>query len=320
MEIPRFPEWGHLDVIDYLALLWPDRSRRAIQSLFALGRIRSGSTPVAARRTVGKLDDLWLFGSLDDVERIPLGPGEEGRGPWPAIIHEDPRIVALSKPSGMPVVPDRTRSGGSCLAFLIRRELDARPRKSPGEFIRHRIVHRIDGLTSGLVLVAKTPEAERQLSADFESHRIRKEYLAILSGCVRPARFSVNCPVIPGRKGKMRAEVSRGAAEAGSALTDFDVLERFATVTLVRARPRTGRTHQIRVHAWAAGHPLAIDPLYGGPAGGAAGVRINGIERLTLHAQRYILPDGWEEPRVFECPPPEDFEAALDWLRRKSSP
>lgn len=81
--------------------------------------------------------------------------------------------------------------------------------------------------------------------------------------------------------------------------------------TLVLAVPHTGRTHQIRVHAWAAGHPLAIDPLYGGrpPPG------LPGIDRLTLHAWRIALPEDWEEPRSFECPVPEDFQAAIEALR-----
>ncbi|MBI4605181.1 MAG: RluA family pseudouridine synthase [Planctomycetes bacterium] len=308
MDLPLHPELGSWTVLDYLALLWPDVAQRAIQGLFAQGRIRSGERPVAAGRPVGELQDLVLVGSLDGVPRMYLGNPTARLGI--EILHEDARLVAVTKPSGVPVVPDREKALGSVLGFLVRRELEARRAKSPADYVRCRIVHRIDRWTSGLVLVARTPEAERRLSADFEGRRVKKEYLAILRGVVAPARIAVSCPVVPGRKGKMRAELREGA---GGALTELDVLERFDGFTLVRARPLTGRTHQIRVHAWAAGHPLAVDPLYG--ARGEALPAPPAIERLTLHAHRCELPGDWEEPRAFECPPPADFQAALAALR-----
>jgi 23S rRNA pseudouridine1911/1915/1917 synthase len=212
------------------------------------------------------------------------------------------------------VVPDRSGGNGSCLEFLTRRELHARSSKPPSEYRRLRVVHRIDRWTSGLVMVAKTPVAERKIAADFEARRMRKEYLAIVSGSVEPARVVVDCPVGPGRKGKMRA-VTGGDRGGKAARTTFDVLERYGDLTLVSARPDTGRQHQIRVHAWVMGHPLAIDSLYAvGPD--ACGGPLVGIDRLTLHAYCYTLPPDWDEPRRFCCPPAMDFRRALDALRR----
>ncbi len=314
MDVPLHAELRSWPLIDYLGLLWPDRSHRALLDLFARGRVRSGGKPVGARRPVGELSDLALAGSLDDVASIYLGEDETDTAGNLRILHEDHRLIALSKPSGLPVVPDREKRAGSVLGFLIRRELAARTSKPPGEYLRYRVVHRIDRLTSGLVIVAKTPEAERQLALDFERRQVKKEYLAILAGVVEPACLAVNCPVVPGRKGKMRAEpAGKGKRGSGrSALTELEVLERFRDFTLVRAMPLTGRTHQIRVHAWAAGHPLAIDPLYGARP---AGPRPPAIDRLTLHALRYELPETWEAPRVFVCPPPRDFEAAVKALQ-----
>jgi 23S rRNA-/tRNA-specific pseudouridylate synthase len=159
------------------------------------------------------------------------------------------------------------------------------------------------------------------LSADLENRRVRKEYLALLEGVVLPAAFAVNCPVVPGRKGKMRAQPTGGREDwsrEGDARTEFQVLERLGAFTLVRARPLTGRTHQIRVHAWVAGHPLAIDPVYGRSAGGDPRGKVPGIQRLTLHALRYELPGSWDEPRAFECPLPRDFQEALERLRAGS--
>jgi RluA family pseudouridine synthase len=317
MEIPIHESFRDLKVMDYLGIIWPERSHRVLGELFASGRVRSRGKPVGANRQVGELSDLSLVGTLDDVPVIFSAGAPLAAIP---ILHEDDRLVALSKPSGVPVVPDRSRALDSVLGFLTRRELEARASKAPGEYLRFRVVHRIDRLTSGLVLVAKTAAVERALSADFEHRRVKKEYLALLSGVVSPARFTVHCPVVPGRKGKMRASSWPGPKEPPSsrdALTEFEVLERFRELTLVHARPLTGRTHQVRVHAWAAGHPLAIDPLYGRKAGGEGAASLPAIERLTLHALRYELPESWKEPRSFECPLPEDFKGALEAVRER---
>lgn len=312
MEIPRYEEFHSWTLSEYLALLWPERSQRGIAELFARGRVRSQGRPVGLERVVGEASGLELVGALDDCASIHLGEAE------PAgleLLHEDARLVVLSKPSGIAVVPDRGSNTQSVLGWLIRRELAERATTPPGAWVRYRIVHRTDRLTSGLLLVARTPEFERLVGAAFEERRVKKSYLAIVAGVVRPARFTVHCPVVPGRKGKMRAElkVAGETQPALDALTEFDVLERFRAHTLLCARPLTGRTHQIRVHAWAAGHPLAIDPVYGPRPGTTAPP--DGIDRLTLHAQSYELPPELGEPRVFSCPPPADFVRALDSLR-----
>ena len=275
-----------------------------------MGRMRSNGKPVARSRKVGELAEVEIVGELDSLPRIYLG--EEESSGNPEILHEDDRIVALSKPSGLPVVPDREQSLPSVLGWLIRRELRDRESKAPEKYLRYRIVHRIDRLTSGLVIVAKTPEAERELGAAFEGRTVRKEYLALLSGVVRPARFTVSCPIVPGRKGKMRAELLEGGTldGPGSALTEFEVLERLASHTLVRAMPRTGRTHQIRVHAWAAGYPLAIDPLYGPRSGERPS--LPGAPSLTLHAHRYELPATWPGVRLLESQPPKWGQSPLE--------
>ncbi len=313
-RLPLYDDWASLSLIDYLCLLWPDRARRTIHDLFANGLLRRGNTPASPRTRVGDVEEFMLHVDPDEVPRMFSAPAvtiEHG----PSILHEDGRLVVVNKPPGLSVVPDRSEGNGSCLEFLTRRELHARSSKPPSEYRRLRVVHRIDRWTSGLVIVAKTPAAERKIAADFEARRVRKEYLAIVSGSVEPARIVVGCPVGPGRKGKMRA-VAGGDQGGKAARTTFDVLERQGNVTLVSARPETGRQHQIRVHAWVMGYPLAIDPLYAvGPD--ARGGPLVGIDRLTLHAYRYTLPSDWDEPRSFCCPLAEDFRRALDALRGK---
>jgi RluA family pseudouridine synthase len=308
-EIPLHAGFENLSVLEYLAILWPDRARRGLAALFARGALRTGGRPVSPRRRLGELRDLTLHGALAEIPLIYTA-GAATSGAAIDILHEDERFVVLQKPAGVPVVPDRAQALESCLGFLIRRELAARARKEPREYVRHRIVHRLDRLTSGLVIVAKTPEVERRLAADFEARRVEKEYLALLRGEVLPARVTVNCPVAPGRKGAMRAELPAPGARrdaAKAAVTSFDVIRRFPAATLVRARPLTGRTHQIRVHAWAMGHPLYVDPVYGERRGGP-------VEGLSLHAHRYTLSAEWDPPRSFVSPPPPTFAAAVAGL------
>ena len=169
------------------------------------------------------------------------------------------------------------------------------------------------------MIVARSAAAERQFSADFEARRIEKEYLALVEGVVEAGRITVNCPIGPGRKGKMRATAPRGdeprERRPRPALTVFETIERFDSLTLLRARPLTGRTHQIRVHAWAMGHPLAVDPLYRFGNVARRDLEVPGIARLTLHAERYTLPPEWDAPRTFVCPLASDFAAALERLR-----
>ena len=307
LSIPQF--FKDYTVIEYLALLFPDLPRRGLRPLFADGKVRSGKLPVSPRARLGDLAQLSLIGGVDGIE--PMAMGTEGGGT--GILHEDAQVVVLVKDPGVPVVPDRQKEQESCLAFLWRRELRQREDKPVEEYIRPRVVHRIDRLTSGLVIFAKTPAAERKLAAAFEARQVRKEYLAIVLGDMAAARKTISVPIDTGRKGRMRW----GAAGKRSE-TVFEAVERFGTFTLVRALPLSGRTHQIRVHALAAGFPLAVDSLYRPSATGTWG-QLQGIDRLTLHARSLELPGDWEGERRFVCEPPGDFSRALELLRKGSA-
>ncbi len=307
LSIPQF--FQDYTVIEYLALLHPELPRRSLRPLFADGKVRSGNLPVSPRARLGDLAQLSVVGGTSGIE--PIAMGVEAGGV--AILHEDEQVVVLVKDSGVPVVPDRQKRQESCLAFLLRRELCQRKDKSVEEYIRPRVVHRIDRLTSGLVIFAKTPAAERKLSAAFEARQVRKEYLAIVLGDMVAARKTLSVSIDSGRKGRMRWGASGKSSE-----TVFEAVERFGTFTLVRARPLSGRTHQIRVHALAAGLPLAVDSLYRPPATGTWG-QLQGIDRLTLHARSLELPGDWEGERRFVCEPPGDFSRAVELLRKGSA-
>jgi 23S rRNA pseudouridine1911/1915/1917 synthase len=308
MNQPLPPAFASYSVLELLGVLHPLWSRDTLDGLFAGGRVRSAGQPVGARRLTRELADLEIVGGTAELPEI-WAPGTPC---GVEVLFEDERTIAISKPSGVPVTPDRQSERESCLGFLLRRELAARETKPVDQFFRVRVLHRLDRLTSGLVIFAKTPAAERELARLFEERRVQKDYVAIVVGNVLPARITIDSPIETGRKGRMRTGRSGKPAQ-----TTFEPLERFGDLTLVRVSPRTGRTHQIRIHALAIGHPLAVDPLYR-PSQFDENARPDGIERLTLHARSCTLPSDWDGQRTFTCEPPPDFEAALRTLREKA--
>lgn len=180
----------------------------------------------------------------------------------------------------------------------------------PGELW---LVHRLDVGTSGLVLLARDPGTHRALVAALANRRVGKTYAALVWGRPRPARGEYAWPLAPDTRDRRRMRVS---AHGKPALSTYRVLASAPHVSLVELSPRTGRTHQLRVHLSHAGHPVVGDDLYGGPRHRA--IRDPGLRRLLapdhtfLHAWRLSLPalEG-EPPLLLAAPPPEDFALAL---------
>ena len=178
-----------------------------------------------------------------------------------------------------------------------------------GEPDRPGIVHRLDAGTSGLMVVAKDEPAFTGLSSMFRRHDVDRRYLALVRGVVTTDRFLIEAPLE--RQG---ARVVARATTGRPASTEVEVRERFEKATLLEARPRTGRTHQIRVHLSATGHPIIGDRRYGG--GGDLADRLR-LTRPFLHS--WFI--GFDHPvtgeRIeIEDPLPEDLQRALDALRR----
>jgi tRNA pseudouridine32 synthase/23S rRNA pseudouridine746 synthase len=228
-----------------------------------------------------------------------------------AVLHVDAAVLAVDKPAGRLVIPGRAGPGAEPLPSL-REELEARH----GPLW---VVHRLDRGTSGVLLFARTAAAHRALNLAFERGEPRKTYLALVAGHP-PAAFEVDVALVPARKGRMKP-APPGDPRAKAARTAFRVLEAFPAgpgrpaLALVEARPETGRTHQIRVHLLAAGHPLCLDPDYGedAPLLGADGRVL--LSRTPLHASRLELahPDGGR--LSVDSPAPPDLAAALASLR-----
>ena len=216
------------------------------------------------------------------------------------VVHLDPRFAVVDKPAGLVVHPARGHRGTTLVDELGELLGGGEPER-PG------IVHRLDKDTSGLMLVARDEEAHRRLARMIKLRQVGRTYLALIEG--RPASRSgtIDAPLGRDHRAPQRRAVrGRGARDAR---THFQVVETLPHDTLVEARLETGRTHQIRAHFAAIGHPVAGDPRYG--HGGR-----HGLERQFLHSSRLELEHPFDaEPLRFESELPDDLVSALEHAR-----
>lgn len=288
-----------------LAQLLAQHSRSRLQGWIEAGLVSVDGTVVTSpRHKLRGGEALVVVESLpepaDDVPQdIPL-----------AIVHEDAALIVIDKPAGLVVHPGSGNRDGTLLNALLHRapELAALPRAG--------IVHRLDKDTSGLMVVARTPVAQTDLVRQLAARTVRREYAALVHGDLTRAT-TIDAPI--GRHPTQRT--SMAVVEAGRpARTHVDAIERFGDVTLVRCRLETGRTHQIRVHLTAIGHPLVGDPTYRGP--GSRNARLPepllAFSRQALHAQRLGLVHPVTHATMkWESPLPPDFIALLAALRAR---
>jgi 23S rRNA pseudouridine1911/1915/1917 synthase len=228
------------------------------------------------------------------------------------ILYEDDDVLVVNKPAGLVVHPAPGHWDGTLVNGLL-----ARAPEGPDAYggiagvRRPGIVHRLDRDTSGLLMVAKTDDAQASLMAQLKARRVKKTYVALALGAPEAAVGRIEAPIGRDPKNRQRmAVVSDGRA----AVTGYRVRERLPGWTLLDLDLITGRTHQIRVHLAALGHPIAGDPVYGT---GTSRRGPDGLGRLFLHAWRleFTTPMGGRLVRV-EAPLPADLEAVLERLRR----
>lgn len=263
-------------------------SRAAAARLIKGHLIRVNGQPAEPARRVAAGDVVEIeipeaFAVAAQAEDIPLD-----------VVYEDGDVLVIDKPAGMVVHPAPGHYSGTLVHALLGRGGEW---SAAGGATRPGIVHRLDRGTSGLIVVARNDAAHRALSAQLRDRRLSRTYLAIVRGRVRDDAGELEGPI-----GRHPQERKRMAVVAGGryARTRYAVVERKRTHTLLRCELDTGRTHQIRVHLAALGHPIAGDSEYGG--------REPELQRPMLHAWRLRL----RHPRTsvemsFEAPPPADF-------------
>ncbi len=222
------------------------------------------------------------------------------------IVHEDEHLIVLDKSAGVVVHPGRGHHEDTLSQLLAQAGIAV----SGGEPERAGIVHRLDRDTSGLMVVARDEHTLRRLQAELAARRVEREYVALVEGRPPARTGTIEAPI--GRDTRVRTRMAVGGSGAREARTHFELERALPGSSLLRLRLETGRTHQIRVHLQAIGHPVCGDPEYGTPG-------LFGLERQFLHAARLAFehPVGGQRLEL-RSPLPADLQAALERAERIS--
>ncbi len=291
----------HQRVDSYLSRVVPALSRGQVRELTRQARIRVNARRIPVDYRIRKGDTI----DFRNVHDVP-GPRMIALQIPVDIAFEDQSILVVNKQAGVLVHPNYNVLQANLVSELVASGKLERP--VPFVF-DHMIAHRLDRGTTGLVVIARTARALRRLRRQFKHRKVKKEYLAVVSGVPSADQGIIDQPIYKPVGSRRRVVEAQGK----QSVTGYRVLERRGNYALVRLRLHTGRTHQIRVHLAWLGHPIAGDGLYGGP-------QVEEIDHQLLHAEllgfRHPHHGRWVEFRV---PPPTDFMRFWDSLRKGSS-
>ena len=307
LEVSRGAAGERLD--RYLAAQFPALSRTRLAALIQQGCVRVGGECARPSRRVSP-------GELVEVRIVPREPLSALPVPIPLeILYEDDDVVVINKPAGMTVHPGAgTPADAPTLAGALLHRYGALSEQ--GGAIRPGIVHRLDKGTSGAIVVARNDAAHRSLAAQFAARSIEKTYLALVHGKMKESAGSIRLPVARDLRRRTRMTTRRRPESGRASHTDWRALAAIGPFTLVEAALRTGRTHQIRVHFSALGHPVVGDALYGAPKNPeAAGKSLPALGRNFLHAARlaFVHPRTGRRVEV-RAPLPPELRQFLDAL------
>lgn len=301
------PAQAGLRLDQALAGLFGDFSRSRLQDWVRQGRVTVDGAQRRARDKVAPGERVELRALLDD--QVEVRPQAIGL----AIVFEDDQLLVIDKPAGLVVHPAAGNPDGTVQNALLHHapDLAALPRAG--------IVHRLDKDTTGLMVVAKTPLAHKQLVAALQARTVKREYRAVATGLL-VAGGTVDAPI--GRHPTQRTRMAVHPA-GKPAVTHYRVLERYRAHSFLQVNLETGRTHQIRVHLAHLRHPLVGDAVYGGrlqlppqPPAALVGT-LRGFGRQALHALRLELAHpATGQAMAWEAPLPADFEQLLAALRQ----
>ena len=272
-----------------------DLTRSKIQKLIKDGAVALNGKACKASSAVCAGDSIRILVPETDGARLP-----EPENITLDVVYEDDDLAVINKPKGMVVHPAPGNPSGTLVNALLYR---FQTLSGAGGEIRPGIVHRIDRMTSGLLVVAKNDFAHEALARQFAEHTAHREYLCLVHGNLKEDSGTVDAPIGRHKTDRKRMAVTEDGRRA---VTHWHVLERFGTETLLDVRLETGRTHQIRVHMAYIKHPILGDEVYGSPAPklGLNGQALHGY-RLTFSHPRT------GETMSFTAPLPDDFITAI---------
>lgn len=314
VELRIRPVHGGRRLDAFLAARFSNRSRAFFQRL-----IKGGYVLVNGRAVKPSTDISG--GDLVHLELPPPPKREIIPENIPLdILYEDDYFVVINKPAAMIVHPARGNWGGTlvnALTWHFQQLSGVNGPERPG------ILHRLDRDTTGIIVVAKNDLAHAQIARQWENRRVRKEYLALVQGAPQLDADLIDRPI--GRNPKVREKMAVDGLNSRDAVTVYEVQRRFRGFAAIVARPRTGRTHQIRVHLASVGLKILADSMYSSRSkftladitGRAEDASTVLLDRQALHARRLSL---WHpitgKPMTFEAPIPEDMRRTLDYLER----
>ncbi|BCA55497.1 putative RNA pseudouridine synthase YlyB [Nitrospira sp. KM1] len=289
-----------------------DISRSALQRLIELGRIRINGLAVKPSQKIKPGDTITM--DVPKPEPLEL----KGEAIPLEILFEDDQLLVLEKPSGIVVHPAPGNWNGTLVNALLHHfQVAGGSVSTIGGKERPGLVHRLDKETSGVMVIAKTDQAHRHLAAQFKHHTISRVYEALVLGVPKKGHGLIELAI--GRDHKERKKFSSRTTRPKESVTEYRVDHRFGkTASRVLLYPRTGRTHQLRVHLSSLGHPILGDPTYGG----RKVCYVEGIEipRVMLHARSL----GFQHPMTGERqeyvrPNPPDMDQVIHQLTRIGS-
>jgi len=301
----------------YLHARLSNLSRVMIQKQIAAGGVRVNGEAVKPSRKLAYGDTIEL--SLPRTPSRRITPEDIPLD----IIYEDDDIIVLNKQAGILVHPARGNTHGTlvnALAFHCEKLSSA---GFDSDDPRPGIIHRLDRNTTGVMVAAKNPRSQWQIAGQFQHRQVGKTYLAIVHGTPQLNADRINAPLGVHPRVREKYAILGRSETAKDAVTYYEVIEPFRGYSLLRLSPRTGRTHQIRVHLSHIKHPVVADNMYGGKcvyrwqlAGAEPAAEQPLINRCALHARTLEFKHpSTKEPMKFEAPLPEDMERLLEALR-----
>ena len=290
--------------VDRVVAMLTGLPRAGVAALVKAGNVRVDGRPVTVRSrrvAAGETVDVTV---PDHIAATLVGDD----GVEVAVVHADPHVIVVDKPAGLVVHPGAGHDAGTLVHGLVARFPDLLD-IGVGEPLRPGIVHRLDKDTSGLLAVARTPAAYASLVAQLQDRTMSRRYLALVLGHVEGGEGLVDAPVGRAAADPTRMTVSAGGKDARTRYTVLSRHDRPVPTTLLRCELETGRTHQVRVHLAAIGHPVVGDGRYGGRRAGLAS------PRGFLHAETLAFDHPESGERVeFRSMLPADLQSVLDSL------